>query len=84
MTRVPDKGLRTARKTIIGVVGGTLVVAGIALIVLPGPAMVLIPIGLAILGTEFVWARKLMRKVKRMISDAGENLPRDESHRKKP
>jgi hypothetical protein len=34
------------------------------MIVLPGPAIVVIPVGLAILATEFVWARKLLITVK--------------------
>lgn len=34
------------------------------MIVLPGPAVVVIPIGLAILATEFIWARKLLVTVK--------------------
>jgi tellurite resistance protein TerC len=38
--------------------------AGIAMIVLPGPAFVFIPAGLAMLATEFLWARKLLQKVK--------------------
>jgi hypothetical protein len=37
---------------------------GIAMIVLPGPAIVVIPLGLGILATEFVWARSLLAKVK--------------------
>jgi tellurite resistance protein TerC len=37
---------------------------GIALIVLPGPALVVIPVGLAILGAEFAWARRWLRKVR--------------------
>jgi tellurite resistance protein TerC len=39
------------------IVGMTVLLFGIALIVLPGPAIVVIPIGLAILATEFAWAR---------------------------
>jgi tellurite resistance protein TerC len=34
-------------------VGGLLLIVGVAMLVLPGPALVLIPIGLAILATEF-------------------------------
>jgi tellurite resistance protein TerC len=34
------------------------------MIVLPGPAFVFIPAGLAMLATEFLWARKLLQKVK--------------------
>jgi putative transmembrane protein PGPGW len=37
------------------------------MIVLPGPAVVVIPIGLAILATEFIWARKLLVRVKERI-----------------
>ena len=34
------------------------------MIVLPGPAVVVIPVGLAILATEFVWARRLLDNLK--------------------
>jgi tellurite resistance protein TerC len=37
---------------------------GIAMIVLPGPAILVIPLGLAILATEFVWARRLLKRLK--------------------
>ena len=53
-----------ARQLIILVVGVTLLIIGVALLVLPGPAMVVIPLGLAVLGTEFVWARRLLHRVK--------------------
>ena len=45
-------------------IGGTVVLIGIALLVLPGPAIVVIPAGLAILATEFLWARRWLDKVK--------------------
>jgi uncharacterized protein (TIGR02611 family) len=60
--------LRVARKVVVGVLGGTVLALGIALLVLPGPAVVVIPIGLAILATEFVWARRLLAQVKRKIA----------------
>jgi len=53
-----------ARRLVILVIGATLLLVGVALLVLPGPAMVVIPLGLAVLGTEFVWARRLLRRVK--------------------
>jgi len=56
--------LKTAKKIIIAVVGGTVLLIGVIFIVTPGPAMVVIPVGLAILGTEFVWARQLLKRVK--------------------
>jgi hypothetical protein len=44
------------RRVAIGVAGGTILVAGVAMIVLPGPAIVAIPAGLGILSIEFEWA----------------------------
>jgi len=44
------------RRVAIGVAGGTILVAGVAMIVLPGPAIVAIPAGLGILAIEFEWA----------------------------
>lgn len=50
------------RKLIVGVIGSTVVLFGLALIVLPGPAVVVVPLGLAILATEFAWARRLIKR----------------------
>jgi uncharacterized protein (TIGR02611 family) len=55
------------RKLIIAVIGGTVVLIGIALIVLPGPAFIVIPIGLAILATEFAWAQSALARAKSMV-----------------
>ena len=56
-----------AKRLVKIVVGFTLLIFGIALIVLPGPAIVVIPIALAILAGEFVWARKLLRRIKKEV-----------------
>jgi len=58
------KTLGQAKRLVIIVIGFTILAAGIAMIVLPGPAIVVIPVGLAILATEFIWARKLLVTVK--------------------
>src|SRR5918997_5782918 len=50
------------RKLIYTVIGVTVLLIGIAMIVLPGPAIVVIPLGLAILGSEFAWARRIIRR----------------------
>lgn len=50
------------RQVIVGVVGTLVALAGVALLFLPGPAFVVIPLGLAILATEFVWARRWLQK----------------------
>ena len=70
MNEVLSYTLKKVRRLIVGVVGFTIVLVGIALLVLPGPAFIVIPIGLAILATEFVWARKLLKKVKYQIERA--------------
>lgn len=67
MKHLVIKTLAQAKRAVVIVVGFTILVAGIAMIVLPGPAVVVIPIGLAILATEFIWARKLLDKVKERI-----------------
>ena len=56
------------RKLIVGMIGGTVLFIGVALIVLPGPAFIVIPIGLAILATEFAWARRAVTKAKAMVA----------------
>ena len=42
------------------IVGFTVLLGGIAMLVLPGPALAVIPIGLAILSLEFAWAARLL------------------------
>ena len=53
-----------ARKVVVAVLGTTVLALGVALIVLPGPAVVVVPLGLAILGTEFLWARRLLQRLR--------------------
>jgi tellurite resistance protein TerC len=69
----PDEGaavtatssaIRLARRVAVAIIGGSVLLFGIALLVLPGPAIVVIPIGLAILATEFLWARRLLKRVR--------------------
>lgn len=56
--------LRQAKRLVITVLGVSLLVIGTAMIVLPGPAIIVIPAGLAVLATEFLWARNLLHKVR--------------------
>lgn len=55
---------RTARQVVVAVIGGTVVLLGLALLVLPGPAFIVIPAGVAILATEFAWARRMLKRMK--------------------
>jgi tellurite resistance protein TerC len=57
-----------ARKILIGLMGGTVLLIGIIMIVTPGPALIVIPAGLAILATEFAWARHYKDKIERKIA----------------
>ena len=61
---MPNIAYRIARRIAISIVGFTVLAIGIAMIVLPGPAIVVIPAGLAILGLEFAWARRWLTTVK--------------------
>jgi tellurite resistance protein TerC len=60
--------LRVAKRIVVAVIGGTVTLIGIALIVLPGPAFIVIPIGLSILATEFVWAKRWLRKARQVAT----------------
>jgi tellurite resistance protein TerC len=64
-----DITYRQARRLVISVIGGSLLLIGVALIFLPGPAFVVIPAGLAVLSLEFAWARRFLRKIRARISE---------------
>jgi len=55
------------------VMGFTVLLAGIAMLVLPGPAFVVIPIGLAILSLEFAWAARLLEVALKKAEQAQES-----------
>ena len=66
--------LRYAKRVITAIIGMTVLLFGIALLVLPGPAFIVIPIGLAILATEFAWARHSLRIIKESAEKGAEKL----------
>jgi uncharacterized protein (TIGR02611 family) len=65
------KTLQQAKRLIVIVVGSTILLMGIAMIVLPGPAVLVIPVGLGVLATELVWARRLLNKLKSTFQKKG-------------
>lgn len=67
MTVLFLKSLRQVKRVIIGVVGFTMLAIGLVMIVLPGPAFIVIPVALGILASEFVWAKNLIQKVRSKI-----------------
>lgn len=65
--------LKHAKRLVVALLGLTVIGIGIAMIVLPGPAIVVIPIGLGILATEFVWAKRLLQQVKARLPQQATN-----------
>lgn len=65
ITEALEAGRRNFRKVLILMAGTAVIIFGVLIAPLPGPGpTVLIPIGLALLATEFVWARLLLGKLK--------------------
>jgi uncharacterized protein (TIGR02611 family) len=62
-----DAALRHARRVVIFVIGSTVVLIGVVMLVTPGPALLVIPLGLAILAIEFAWARHLLHRVRAQV-----------------
>ncbi len=75
---------RQARRVVILIVGSTVVLVGVAMIVLPGPGTLMIPLGLAILAIEFAWARLWLKRVKRSIRKMSTKMKRVFNSRSKP
>jgi uncharacterized protein (TIGR02611 family) len=66
--------LRYVKRVFTVIMGMTVLLFGIALLVLPGPAFIVIPIGLAILATEFAWARHSLRIIRESAEKGAEKL----------
>lgn len=67
---------RNAKRMAVAVLGCVLVVGGVVLLVLPGPGLLLIVAGLAVLATEFVWAQAALAAAKRRAGQAGNAVRR--------
>lgn len=74
---------KAARRIVIGIVGITVLVIGAVMLVTPGPALIVIPIGLAILSIEFTWARAWLKRLRESIStrNSDSRNSRVEAHR---
>ena len=60
----PEILYKQIRKLVIFLIGTSIVLIGCVLFFTPGPAIIVIPVGLAVLATEFIWAKKLLKKFK--------------------
>jgi uncharacterized protein (TIGR02611 family) len=63
-TSLSRSALRHVRRVIVAVIGVTVLAIGVAMIVLPGPATVVIPLGFGILAIEFAWAERILKRLK--------------------
>ena len=76
MRRILKSSARFAWRLGVLIVGLVLLIMGIIMIFTPGPAVVFIPAGLAVLATEFEWARRILRRVRPLIDAAIEKAKR--------
>jgi hypothetical protein len=67
---------RNSKRVAISIVGGLLVLAGLAMVVLPGPGILVVALGFAVLGTEYAWAAQALERTKRTATDAGRSARR--------
>jgi tellurite resistance protein TerC len=69
--------IKQAKRLIVFVTGLTVLLVGVALLVLPGPGIITIVLGLAILATEFVWAQRLYKRFEKGAKDIKNSLRND-------
>lgn len=62
---------RSSKRIAVSVVGAALVLAGLAMLVLPGPGILVVALGFAVLGTEYAWAAAALERTKRLAAQAG-------------
>lgn len=58
------------KKFFIALMGGTVLLIGLAMLVLPGPGLPIVAAALAILATEFLWAKQAMKRAKGAVAKA--------------
>jgi len=71
---------RSSKRIAVSIVGAALVVAGLAMLVLPGPGILVIALGFAVLGTEYAWAAAALERTKKLATQAG-GVARDRATR---
>lgn len=64
---------RTIRRLIVFILGMSVLLVGVIMLIAPGPAFIVIPLGLAILATEFVWAKRILHQLKERLINATSN-----------
>ena len=62
--------LQSSKRIAVSVIGGVLVLGGIAMLVLPGPGLLVVVAGFAVLGTEYAWAAAALERTKAVAGTA--------------
>ena len=81
MNAFVGKTIKQARKIIISFIGITVLLIGLAMVILPGTAFIVIPIGLGIHATEFIWARKWLHRIKNKASNISEWISKQQRYK---
>ena len=69
LDRLVRVSFRGARRIAIALIGSTILLLGVAMLILPGPGLLVIPIGFALLSTEFVWARHWLTRIRKAAAN---------------
>ena len=73
---------RNSKRLAIFLVGTTIVGAGLAMLVLPGPGLLIIIVGLAVLATEFVWAERALDRTTASAANAASKVTNNAAGRR--
>jgi uncharacterized protein (TIGR02611 family) len=68
--------VQSSKRIAVTIIGFVLLLAGIVMIVTPGPGILLIIAGLAVLATEYVWAERLLNLAKQKAAQAKDAITR--------
>lgn len=68
--------MKNGKRIAVSVLGLILVLAGLAMLVLPGPGLLLLIAGLAVLASEYVWAQRMLNFAKRKAEQAKDTVLR--------
>lgn len=63
---------RSSKRIAVSVVGAALVLVGLAMFVLPGPGILVVGLGFAVLATEYVWAATALERMKKVAGRGGQ------------
>lgn len=77
---------KAARKVAVGLLGFPVILVGIALLVLPGPGLLVILVGLIIISWEFDWAERYVAKIRTQlnkVSDVARSRKNDQDTKNK-